>query len=295
MITTFFVNIFFTIGSYIISIFRSGPDIPQSAQYMIDMQNMEAESLTGVKSFSQGVSGASLGNVAVGVRGALDAASKRELGILRRLAQGIIQIGRKFTSMNAEWLSEEEVIRITNEEFVTVRRDDLAGNIDISLTISTAEADEQKAQELSFMLQTMGNTMPQDFSQMLLVEIAKLRKMPDLAKKIAEYRPEPDPMVQKMQELDIALKEAQVRNEIAKGAENEIDAELKRAKVDLERANAKAVKSKADLDDLTFLERESGTDQEKQLELQRSKVEGDVLKERAKYLNSTAGGPANAE
>ena len=271
------------------------PEIPQSAQYMVNVQNMEAESLTGVKAFSGGISGTGLGTTATGVRGALDAASKRELGILRRLAQGFIKIGRKIVAMNAEFLSKEEVIRVTNEEFVTVRRDDLAGNFDLKLSISTAEADNQKAEELAFMLQTTGQTMGPSFAQLILADIARLRKMPDLAKKIEQYKPQPDPMAQKMQELDIALKEAQVRNEVAKGAENEIDADLKRAKVESERANAKAVKSKADLDDLTFLERESGTDQEKQLELQRSRVEGDVLKERARYLNSTAGGAFNAE
>ena len=31
------------------------------------------------------------------------------------------------------------------------------------------------------MLQTMGNTMPPEMSQMILADIAKLRKMPDLA------------------------------------------------------------------------------------------------------------------
>ena len=271
------------------------PEIPQSASFMLQMQNMEAESLTGVKAFSSGISGAGLGNTATGVRGALDAASKRELGILRRLAQGFIQIGRKIVAMNAEFLSEEEVIRVTNEEFVTVRRDDLAGNFDLKLSISTAEADNQKAEELAFMLQTTGQTMGPEFAQLILADIARLRKMPDLAKKIEQYKPQPDPLAQKLQELEVALKEAQVRNETAKGAENEIDAELKRAKVSNELANAKATKSKSDLDDLTFLERESGIDQEKNLEMSRAKVEGEILKERAKYLNSSAGGVTNAE
>ena len=265
------------------------PEIPQSAQYMVNLQNIEAESLTGVKAFHGGISGAGLGNTATGVRGALDAASKRELGILRRLAEGIKQVGRKIIAMNAEFLSEEEIVRVTNEEFIPVKRDDLPGDYDLRLTISTAEADNQKAEELAFMLQTTAQSMGPAFAQIILEDIARLRKMPDLAKKIKDYQPTPDPMAQKMQELEIALKEAQVRNETAKGAENEIDSQLKKAKISSELAKAKANKSKADLDDLTFLERESGTDQEKNLELQRAKVEGEVLKERAKYLNAKAG------
>lgn len=77
---------------------------------------------------------------------ALDAASRRETSILRRLAYGVVLIGRKIVSLNAELLSDEEVIRITDEEFVTVRRDDLPGNYDIRLTISTAEEDAARLQ-----------------------------------------------------------------------------------------------------------------------------------------------------
>jgi hypothetical protein len=266
------------------------PEIPQSAQYMVNLQNMEAESLTGVKAFHAGITGAGLGSTATGVRGALDAASKRELGILRRLAEGVKQIGRKIIAMNAEFLSEEEIVRVTNDEFVPVRRDDLPGNYDLRLTISTAEADNQKAEELAFMLQTTAQSMGPAFTQLILSDIARLRKMPDLAKKIEQYKPEPDPYTEQMKQLELSLKQAQVRNEEAKGAENEIDSQLKKAKISSELAKAKANKSKADLDDLTFLEREGGTDHEKDLELQRAKVEGDVLKERAKYLNSKAGG-----
>lgn len=262
------------------------PEIPQSAQYMVNLQNMEAESLTGVKAFHGGISGAGLGNTATGVRGALDAASKRELGILRRLAEGIKQVGRKIIAMNAEFLSEEEIVRVTNEEFVPIRKDDLPGNYDLRLTISTAEADNQKAEELAFMLQTTSQSMGPAFTQLILSDIARLRKMPDLAKKIAEFQPQPDPLAQRMKELEVALKEAQVRNEQAKGAENETDIQLKRAKIGSEIAKAKANKSKSDLDDLTFLERESGTDHEKDLEMQRTKTEGDLRKEKAKRENS---------
>jgi hypothetical protein len=266
------------------------PEIPQSAQYMVNLQNMDAESLTGVKAFTGGISGQGLGSTATGVRGALDAASKRELGILRRLAEGVKQIGRKIIAMNAAFLSEEEVIRVTNEEFVPVKRDDLMGNYDLRLSISTAEADNQKAEELAFMLQTTAQSMGPTFSQMILSEIARLRKMPDLSKRIAEFQPEPNPVEQKRAELEVALLEAQVANESAKANENEMDIQLKTAKLQKEMAETKAIKSRADLDDLTFLERESGMDQEKLLEQTKAKAEGDILKERAKYLNNMSKG-----
>lgn len=235
------------------------PEIPQSAALMIQYQNNDAEALTGVKSFSQGIGSQALGDVAAGIRGALDAASKRELGIMRRLAQGVIEIGRKFTSMNSEFLSEEEVVRITNEEFVTVRRDDLIGDFDIKLSISTAEADNQKAQELSFMLQTMGNTLPFDLSQMVLADIARLRNMPDLAKRIEGYQPQPDPMAQMKAQLEIELLQAQIEETRSKAIENQANAGYKQT-------HAANVQADTDLKNLDYVEQESGVKQARDVE-----------------------------
>lgn len=244
------------------------PEIPNSAQFMLQMQQFEAESMTGVKSFSQGISGQALGDVAAGVRGALDASSKRELGILRRLGAGILEIGRKIISMNAEFLSDTEIVRITNDEFVAVRRDDLPGNFDLKLSISTAEEDNNKAQELSFMLQTMGNNMDPAMSRMILADIAKLRKMPELAKKIETYQPQPDPMAQKKAELEVALLEAQVQETQAKAMKLQADAQLSGAKMGTEGAKQGQLKSDTDLKNLDFVEQESGVKQERDLQKQ---------------------------
>jgi len=246
------------------------PEIPRSALEVLNMQNNDAEALTGVKAFTQGISGQALGTTATGIRSALDATSKRELGILRRFSNGLNQIGRKIISMNAEFLEDEEIIRITNDEVVVINRNDLGGKYDIKLNISTAEADEQKASELAFMMQTMGNTLPQDFSQMILADLAKLRKMPDLAKRIEEYKPEPDPLAIKMQELEIAHLEAKIRNENAKGAENEVDIGLKTAKTATEQAKARDLNSGADGKDLDFVEKESGVDHARQRDIKES-------------------------
>jgi hypothetical protein len=243
------------------------PEIPNSAQFMLQIQNMEAESLTGVKSFSQGIAGQSLGTVATGIRGALDAASKRELGILRRLSNAIVQIGRKIISMNSEFLSDQEVIRITNDEFVKVDKHDLAGNFDLKLSISTAEEDNNKAQELAFMLQTMGNSMPPEMSKMILSDIARLRKMPDLAKKIEEYEPQPDPVMEQMKQLELAKLQAEIQLLNAQAMAAQSGAQLAGAKVNTEGAKAANLSSDTDKKNLDFIEQETGTKQARDLQL----------------------------
>lgn len=244
------------------------PEIPASAQFMLQLQNFEAESLTGIKAFSQGISGASLGDVATGVRGALDAASKRELGILRRLSAGIVAVGRKFISMNALFLDDVEVVRVTNEEFVPVRKDDLPGDFDLKLSISTAEEDNNKAEQLAFMLQTLGNSVDQGIVMMILADIARLRKMPTLEHQLKNFKPEPDPVAEKLQELEIAKLEAEIQAIHAETQRNMTQAQLDQAKVGTEVAKADNLAAETDRVNLDYVEQESGVHQERDLEKQ---------------------------
>ena len=254
------------------------PEIPNSAMQMIELLNTDAESLTGVIAFNTGISGQALGNTATGVRGALDSASKRELGILRRLSQGIEQIGRKIIAMNSEFLTDEEVIRVTNREFRTIKKDDLAGDYDLRVNISTAESDNQKIEKLAFMLQTLGQNMGIDLLQLILADIAKLQKMPELAEKIAAYQPQPDPMAQKLQELeirkletDIEKTQADIADKYARAGENKIDAEMKAAKVDEIRANTRMKHSTADQQDQEFLQKDLGIDRQHEMNMENLK------------------------
>jgi hypothetical protein len=251
------------------------PEIPASAQFMLQLTNMDAESMTGVKAFSgsDGISGAGLGEVAAGVRGALDAASKRELGILRRLADGIVQIGRKFISMNAVFLEEEEVVRVTNDEFVPINRDDLAGNFDLHLSISTAEEDNAKAQELAFMLQTTAQSSDPEEVRMLRAEIARLRKMPALAKRIEEFQPQVDEFTKRKQDLELELLQAKIDRERGQTLENHAEANLDNARADTERTKQGNIQSDTDQKNLNFVEQESGVTQERDLQKQGAQAE----------------------
>ena len=245
------------------------PEVPNSAMNLINMMNGEAESLSGVKAFAgSGITASHLGDVAVGIRGVLDAVSKREMTVLRRLSNGFINMGRKIISMNSEFLNEEEVVRVTNEQFVKVRRDDLLGNFDLHLTISTAEADDAKAKELSFMLQTIGNTMGQEVTQMMLAEIARLRKMPELAHGIESYRPEPDPIQQQLQELEIEYKKAQIELMHSQAQENLARSQVQSAKVNTEHARAESLQGDADNKSLDFIQKDTGIKHDRELDKQ---------------------------
>ena len=74
---------------------------------MLGLMNNEIESLTGIKSFSGGITGASLGSTATAARGAMDATSTRRLNIVRNIAENLIKpLMRKWIAYNAEFLSD---------------------------------------------------------------------------------------------------------------------------------------------------------------------------------------------
>lgn len=258
------------------------PELPQSALAMLTLQNQEAEALTGVKSFAGGMSGEAYGDVAAGIRGVLDAASKREMSILRRLAQGMSEVGYKLTSMNAAFLSAKEVVRVTNEEFVqlspaqqsnaqdvgaqdgdgdrdgdkfvTVDREDLAGSFDLEVDISTAEVDNAKAQDLAYMVQTIGPNAGPEISMMLMAEIADLKRMPALAHKLRNFKPQPDPVAEKLKELELQRAQAEV--------------EELQSRTKLNEAKAQEALSTKDLQDLNYVEQETGTKHARELDKQ---------------------------
>lgn len=265
--------------------------IPGSAFDMMNIMNNEIEAQTGVKSFSGGINAGSLGSTATGARGALDATATRRISLVRNIAENLIKpLMRKWMAYNSEFLDEEEVVRITNEEFVPIRRDDLLGNIDIDISISTAEDNSAKAQELSFLLQTMGPNQDFEINKLLMAEIARLSRMPELEQKILGYQPQPDPAAEQMKQmqmqemqLKLQLTQAEIKDKLARAGENEIDAQVKVAKMKTELAKARKLGSEADGMDLDFLLKNDGVDgyekklddEEKYMRNRRGKLEDD--------------------
>lgn len=248
------------------------PELPNSALVMANLQNQDAEALTGVKSFAGGISGDAYGDVASNARSALDAASKREMSFLRRLAKGMTELGNKNVSMNAAFLSETEVVRISNEKFVEVKRDDLAGNFDLKVDIATAEVDNAKAQDMGMMLQTIGPSAGPEITMMVLAEIADLKRMPKLAHKLREYKPTPDPMQQKLQELELA----KLEKEIA-----ELD-----SRIAVNQAKVADLGATVDRKNLDYVEQETGTNHARDMEKQVAQSEGNQALQVTKALTT---------
>jgi hypothetical protein len=83
--------------------------------------------------------------------------------------------------------------------------------------------------------------------------------MPELAHRIESYEPQPDPVAQAMQQLEVAKVEAEIAEIRAKTQKLLSEAGLAQTKQGTEQAKAGHLKSDTDLKNLQFVEQESGT------------------------------------
>lgn len=235
--------------------------IPGSAFDVLGLMNNEIESLTGIKSFSGGITGASLGPSATAARGALDATAVRRMNIVRNIAENLVKpLLRKWMSYNSVFLEPEEVVRVTNDEFVPIRKDDLEGRIDIDIVVSTAEDNAAKAQELSFLLQTVGPSAEPEIRNNIMADILQLMRMPEEAKRMREYKPQPDPVQERIKELELARLEkenqrldTEIQYNLARIQEAQYDMLLKESKAGTEAAKRGKLESETDKLDLEFM------------------------------------------
>jgi hypothetical protein len=125
-----------------------------------------------------------------------------------------------------------------------------------------------------------------------MADIMELMRMPDQAKRMREYKPQADPMEQKMKELQMenlvleneSLK-ALVKDRHARAGENIVDAELKRNKAAVEAAKARQINSSTDMSDLQFVKEDEGFAHMEKVELEDLKhaqrLEKDAIDHRA--------------
>lgn len=268
-------------------------EIPQSIMAMIQSQYAEAESAVGVKAFQNGIDGNAYGQVVAGMSQALTAMTQRESDIIFRISKGLEEIGNKIVAMNQEWLSEEETLAISGGEFVKISREDLAGDFFLAVTIKSNSESEGKAQQLTFMAQTLGENVDWNIRKLMFTEIARLYNLDNMVTALRDYEPQPDPFQQQMQQLQ--LEEQQIKNEKLR-AEAEYYAQRSKF-ID---AQVDDTVAQTDQRALDFMEQQEGVKHARQREIveaqaraqNEGKLNGDAIKmrtalEKAKMDNQT--------
>jgi hypothetical protein len=239
------------------------PNINPSIWQTVQQFNSQIESMTGVRSFGQGI--ASNRESATATRGAMDATSNRRLYLVRNISENLIKpLLRKWLEYDKAFLDDVTVYNYTGDTVVEIRRDKLSTSFSLDINISTFEDNQMKSQQLAFLLQTYrGPDTDPEIAKMMMAEMFKLNRMWDMAARIEKYQPQPDPVQQKAQELELAKLQAEIdklkseaQHNLSRAAENEVDGFVKQAKAQLTAAQARKTQSDADLLDQKFLQQD---------------------------------------
>ena len=114
--------------------------------------------------------------------------------------------------------------------------------------------------------------------------------MPDLAKKIEDYVPQPDPIAQEMQMLEMEELKATIMERQAAAQERMAQAQLNMAKAGTEQVKQGNIQSTTDLNNLDLIEQESGVKQERELEKSKAQAKGNM---QLKLFEKTLDGALN--
>lgn len=220
--------------------------------------NDEAESATGVKAFSTGMSQNSFSPVATSTKAMLNAAGTREMSITRRISNAVTEIGKKILLMNSKFLSDDNAYQILQEKFIRLDNASLYSLFNLSVSVESTEITQSKLQSLTFLLQTFSDSP--ELKQIMLAEYCRLNKMYYLQKKIENYNPQPDPIQQQLAQLQLEKEQALI--------------DKAKAETQLAIARARKEDSSADNSDLNFVEQENGTSHARRLEELQAQSEG---------------------
>ena len=245
------INSAVTFGTY--------SQLPSSTFNVLQMLDSESTQLTGVNTWGQNQTTDRIGNDNAS-KSVLDGGNIRKLQVVKNIADNLIKpLLRKWLEYSAWLLDSEQVFRISGgEHFEIIKRDDLYGQIDIDLTISTNEDNAVRTNQLAFLLQTIGPNEDPNIRKMIMSEIMRLHKMPELATRIENYEPQPDPLVVAQQQLMIEKLKAEIAELQANAGKIEQDGILKSAKAQNEGARAEQTKAQTDRINLDFIQQQRG-------------------------------------
>jgi len=228
--------------------------VDNSVFQVIQLQKEDAESLTGNALRDKKLSGSNGQNPGViGMGGVSTSSERREQSLLRRMSSQLFKdmISQDIVNMQA-FSSPEEVVRVTDSEFVTIKREDIQGQYDISIDVNTPGKNSETAQTLSFILQAAGDSLDPKVKNMVLADILRLKNRSDLAKKIEESKPEiskEQMQIQQMQmqKAQLDLENAQIENDLLKVKMQEHGSKIEINKAIVGEYKSKIVENHADV------------------------------------------------
>jgi len=211
--------------------------INPSVYSLFEIIQQENESLSGINRTMQGVDSRGLNDSATGASIQQGNSQRRMMDIIRRHSNGLKQVFRKWIAYNKEFLSDNEVMRISGKH-IEFTRDDISGEFDIDITVGTDGVSEAKVNQMTMLMQQVGGlagvaTVPPQFFNLMISRMADEWGYPDIAEML-ENPPSPEPSEEQLEAQRLELEKLR----------QEVEEMKSKAILNMSKANAENVESK---------------------------------------------------
>jgi hypothetical protein len=188
-------------------------NIPSSTFNTLQMVSQETADMTGTEGTSQL---AQLGNDASDQGGKLSLSELRINSSVRGIAALISKVCKEWLYMAEEFLGDEDIAELyADEEEIDADLDIFRNSpkANIMLTVATDSSKMLRLHQMNMLMQqssVLENNIPEDYYRSLVAEMMFNLNMQDKATKLLNYKPEPSETELRMQEIQIAMAEAEL-------------------------------------------------------------------------------------
>jgi len=248
--------------------------LPSDVYNTLGMIEQQAESLTGVSKFMQGIAGTEMKSSSSNFATMMSQSQIRLLDMTTSLTNGLRQMFKMWAQMAMEYLSDDEIFDITGvyipeakvketkrlmleyqiEELprdaaeevmmLIIREVDDMFNMkdlkyDVKMKVGTDGLKDVKIAQINMLMQQAGNliemqVVPPKVMGMLFADMAEAMDRPDIAREVLEFKPQPP------SQLEQEMAQAELDKKKAEGAKDMALAESAAARAENERAKTKA-------------------------------------------------------
>jgi hypothetical protein len=188
-------------------------ELPQSVYNLFGLIQEETDALTGISKMAQGLDPGAMANTAAGVQTMASITQKRLMDVVRNVSNLLTKIFVRWNDYNKLFLDEIEINTYLGSQRFTAQ--DLKGDYDITINVATDVNKQTKIQQYNLMLQqsnAMSGSIPPELMNVIYAKMLDLFDEPAMAEMVRTYKPQPDPMQQQMQQLEMSKLAAEVQD-----------------------------------------------------------------------------------
>lgn len=229
--------------------------LPNSVYDMIGMLDQQAESITGISKFMQGIPGTEMKAASSNFSAVMSQSQIRLLDMTTSMTTGLRYMFRMWAEMAIAYLDDNEILNITGVFIPEVKVKETKKLIaeygieelppetqakamqliiqeindmfdmgdfkyDIKMKVGTDGLKDIKINQINMLMQqaanlTQAGVVPPNILGLLLADMAAAMDRPDIAKMIEEYKPQPDPMQQEMAQVELETMKANAAKDAA--------------------------------------------------------------------------------